>query len=534
VRNIALIGLPGTGKSSVGRRLAEILGWPFLDTDELIESRYEASIHDLFRSRGESAFRDIEATLLAKLTRSGRGVLATGGGVVVRESNLARLRQWGWVIALVARPEVLAQRLGSADHLPLVASDNPASSLARLWAERAPKYLSADLVLETSTLDVDDIVRRILGFLAEREELEISVSTASTKYPVRIGVGNLGLIGYHTLFTGCTGLAALVTTPSLDRRFGDSVRESLRAAGLKPTTFLLPSGELAKAWSTVGRLYGRLLQEGVDPSCAVLAFGPEELGDAAGFVAATYMRGIPLLRLPTGLLAQLDSCIGGKVALNHPRAKNLIGTLHHPRLVLVDVSLASYPGLRALRAGLAEAVKYAVIADPTLLEFLEASLNALLQADPTALRELIARCLAIKARIVSADEHGEGPRLALNYGHTFAHALETATAYRRFPHGEAVAIGMTLEARLGCVLGITDPQVLERQTDLLRRIGLPTHFSGVAPAKLLDALLQDKKRRNGRLRFALPTRPGSFQLLDDVPPRVLQQLLNPDSPPPAP
>jgi 3-dehydroquinate synthase len=525
VRNIVLVGLPGSGKSSVGRRLAEILGYPFFDTDEMIENRYETPITDLFRTRGEAWFRDVEEGVVARVTRKPRGVLATGGGVVVREANLARLRQWGWIVALVAPPELLAQRLGPADHLPLVSRDNPAASLARLWAERSSKYLSADLVVDVSAAHVDDIVQQILRFLAEREQSAIRVQVPGGPYTVYVGVGNLGLLGHNATVAGLSGRAALVTTPALDRRYGDVAREALRAAGLRPATFLLPAGEPAKDWSTVGRLYGRLLQEGLDSTSPVFVLGGEELGDAAGFVAATYMRGIPLVHIPATLLAQLDSCVGGKVAINHPKAKNLIGAWHHPRFVLVDVSLAAASGVRSLRAGLAEAVKYAMVADAELLEFLENRLEALLQPDPRALSDLVFRCLALKARIVSQDEHESGPRLLLNYGHTFAYALEAATGYRRFSHGEAVAIGMTLAARLAVSLGLADESLLERQTRLLYRIGLPTHFSGVAPTSVLDALLHDKKRRAGRLRFVVPCGPGRGQVVDDVPVELVARTL---------
>lgn len=525
MRNIVLIGLPGSGKSSVGRRLAEVLGYPFFDTDEIIENHYETSITDLFQTRGETWFRDAEEAVVARVTRKPRGVLATGGGVVVRESNLARLRQWGWVVALVAPPELLAQRLGSADHLPLVSRENPAASLAHLWAERAPKYLSADLVVDVSSPEVDETVHKILRFLAEREQSPIPVHVPNRPYTVYVGVGTLGLVGHNAAAAGLSGRAALVTTPALDRRYGDVVREALRAAGLRPATFLLPAGEPAKSWSSVGRLYGLLLQEGLDSSSPLFALGGEELGDAAGFVAATYMRGIPLVHLPATLLAQLDSCVGGKVAINHPKAKNLIGAWHHPRFVLIDVSLAAAAGLRSLRAGLAEAVKYAVIADAALLTFLEEQLDAVLQLDPRALSELVIRCLSLKARIVGQDEHETGLRLLLNYGHTFAYAVETATGYRRFSHGEAVAIGMTLAGRMGVTLGVTDPGLLERQTRLLHRIGLPTHFSGVAATRVLEALLHDKKRRGGRLRLVVPCGPGSGQVLEDVPFHLVAKTL---------
>lgn len=531
MRNTVLIGLPGSGKSSVGRRLAEILGYPFFDTDEILESRYETSISDLFRTRGEGWFREVESSLVAQLTRKPSGVLATGGGVVVRDANLARLRQWGWLVALVAPPELLAQRLGPAEHLPLVSKDNPAASLARLWTERAPRYLSADLVVDVSALDVDEIVRKILSFLADREQSAIPVRTPAASYTVYVGIGTLGLIGHNAATEGLSGRGAIVTTPALDRRYGDVLRDALRAAGIRPATFVLPAGEAAKSWATVGRLYGLLLQEGLDPSSALFALGGEELGDAAGFVAATYMRGIPLVHIPATLLAQLDSCVGGKVAINHPKAKNLIGAWHHPRFVLVDVSLATTAGTRSLRAGLAEAVKYAVIVDAGLLGFLENQLDALLALDPGTLSDLVLRCLSLKAQIVGQDEHESGPRLLLNYGHTFAHALEAATAYRRFSHGEAVAIGMTLAARLGVSLGLTDRDLVRRQTALLHRIGLPTHFSGVAAQRVLEALLHDKKRKGGRLRFVIPCAPGTGQVVDDVPAELVAKVLySPPSP----
>jgi 3-dehydroquinate synthase len=250
-----------------------------------------------------------------------------------------------------------------------------------------------------------------------------------------------------------------------------------------------------------------------------------------GFLAATYMRGIPIVHLPTTLVAQLDSCIGGKVALNHVRAKNLIGLLHHPRLAVADVQAARASGARSIRAGLAEAVKCAVIADAELFGFLEEQAGSLLEAEGRRLAELVAWCLRIKVRFVEEDELGEGRRMLLNYGHTFGYAIEASTGFRRYTHGEAVAIGMTLAARVAAAMGLAPATLEARQTTLLRRFGLPCDFSGVATARLVEALWRDKKRQGEHLRFVLPVGIGQGEVRSDVPIELVARVLREHSTP---
>lgn len=525
MRNIALIGMPATGKSAVGRQLALILGLPFVDTDETIESREDAPISAIFEKHGEAHFRAIEEALIAEVTQS-PGVVATGGGVVEREQNLQALRTWGWIIALVASPEAIARRVGRADQWPLL-KGQVAANLERLWARRAPKYLSADLVVDVGHEDVDEVVRRILGFLAEREPsayIDVNPGRAQP-YRAVVGRGILGLLGHYAQACGLSGRVGILTSPAPARRHGEQVCDSLQGAGFAPALIEVPSGEGAKTWEIAGAIYGRLVREQLDRTGCLVAMGGEEVLDLGGFVAGTYMRGIPIVHVPTTLMAQLDSCIGGKVALNHFRAKNLIGFLHHPRLAIVDVAAVGGSGVRSMREGFAEAVKCGVIADADLFSFVEAHAAELPDEAGERLPELVARCLSTKARFVEGDEEGVGRRMLLNYGHTIGYAIEASTGFHRYTHGEAVAIGMTLEARVAVAMGIAPPSLEARQTALLRRFGLPTDFSGVATARLEEALWRDKKRQGANLRFALPTEIGKGEVRGDVPIELVARVL---------
>jgi 3-dehydroquinate synthase len=526
VRNIALIGLPATGKSAVGRQLAQILGLPFSDTDEMIESREDASIAEIFETRGEAEFRSLEETLVAEVTKA-PGVVATGGGVVEREQNMRALRAWGWLVALVASPEVLGRRIGKTDQWPLL-KGGAVESLERLWKRREEKYLAADLVVNVEQEDVDAVVRRILAFLADREPAAVLEIHPQHAPPYRAVVGEdiLGLAGYFAQQAGLRGRIGILASPSANRRYGEQLSDALQSTGFVPVLVEIPAGESAKTWETAGRLYGRLVQAQIDRTGCIVALGGEETLDVGGFVAATYMRGVPIVNLPTTLLAQLDSCIGGKVALNHSRAKNLIGLLHHPGLVVVDVQAARASGARSIRGGLAEAVKYGVIGDAELFDFLGNCVTDLREDDGHRLAELVAWCLRVKARFVEEDEHGTSRRLLLNYGHTFGHAIEAATGFRRYTHGEAVAIGMTLAARVAIAIGLAPPSLEARQTALLRGFGLPCDFSGVATPRLVEALWRDKKRQGEQLRFVLPVDIGRGTIRSDVPIELVARVLS--------
>lgn len=298
-----------------------------------------------------------------------------------------------------------------------------------------------------------------------------------------------------------------------------SVADSLAASGFQPSVMILPPGEEQKALSTASRLYDRLADLNADRKTLVVAIGGGVIGDLAGFVAATYARGLPLFMVPTTLLAMVDSSVGGKVGINHPKAKNLIGAFHQPVGVWIDTALLATLPDREYRSGLAEVVKYGVILDADFFAFLEINADAIVRRQPDVVRDIVARCCRLKADVVEQDEREEtGLRMILNYGHTFAHAFETVAGYGSWLHGEAVAAGMVCASRLAERRGLIPQAVTERQQALLQRFSLPTHPKG-GPGVIddwLEVMRRDKKALAGRLRFILPRRLGDVSLFEDI------------------
>jgi len=316
----------------------------------------------------------------------------------------------------------------------------------------------------------------------------------------------------------CRGTAAFVVTDEHVKAHADRVVASLRAAGFEAHVVVLPPGEAQKSLNVAAMLYDNLVNLHADRRTLVVAVGGGVIGDLAGFVAATYNRGLPLLMVPTTLLAMVDSSVGGKVAVNHPRAKNLIGVFHQPVGVWIDTATLTTLPDRDYRSGLAEVVKYGVILDAEFFAYLEANADAVLQRGEEAVRHIVTRCCQLKADVVEKDEREEtGLRAVLNYGHTFGHAFETAAGYGRWLHGEAIAAGMLCASRLAERLGRIGPEVTQRQHSLLEKFGLPTRPEPWPVPDLLATMHSDKKTVAGQLRFVLPSRLGAVELVEDVP-----------------
>ena len=320
--------------------------------------------------------------------------------------------------------------------------------------------------------------------------------------------------------------AALIVTDEHARVHAEPIQQSLAAAGFRAALTVRPSGEGQKSLEVAGQLYDALIDLPADRRTLVIAVGGGVIGDLAGFVAATYARGLPLLMVPTTLLAMVDSSVGGKVGVNHPRAKNMIGAFHQPIGVFIDSSTLRTLPDREFNSGLAEVVKYGVILDAEFFDFLEQSAAAILARDPAAIQRIVLRSCELKAFVVEQDEREETDiRAKLNYGHTFAHAFETAGGYARWLHGEAVAAGMVCAAQLAERRGLIPHTICERQLRLLQAFALPT----APPRWPIDGLLQtmrkDKKAVGGRMRFILPTRLGEVALFDDVPDSDVRAVL---------
>jgi 3-dehydroquinate synthase len=369
----------------------------------------------------------------------------------------------------------------------------------------------------------------------------LTITTPAGSYQVLVGSELLEALPAHLGALGLRGALWLISDSEVLPRYGSAVAGTLSGSGYAVHSCAIPAGEASKDLTVVSQLYDWLIGGGVERRDAVLALGGGVVGDLAGFVAATVLRGVALVQLPTTLLAMVDSALGGKTGVNHPLGKNLIGAFHQPRLVLSDTAtLATLPP-RELRAGWAEVIKHGVIRDAGLfgqLEVASSELRVLSSELPDStstqnselktqnLAEVIRRAAKVKVDVVNADERETGERMLLNYGHTLGHALEAATGYGVLLHGEAVAIGMDLAARIAQELGMWGAEPVERQRRLLRAYGLPTSLpAAVEPARLLELTLRDKKVRAGRVRWVLPTAIGAATTRDDVPESLVRTIL---------
>ena len=354
---------------------------------------------------------------------------------------------------------------------------------------------------------------------------DISVKLGARSYRIVVDAGILGRVGPELKGVGVGAKVALFSDAGILARLGGPVRGSLTAAGFDVTVVELPAGEAAKTVEVASRGWDALLAAGLDRGSTVVALGGGAVGDLAGFVAATYMRGVNFVQLPTTLLAQVDAAIGGKTAIDHPRAKNLVGAFHQPRVVLVDPTALTTLPEREFRSGLAEVVKHGIVLDADYFADLEKNRVALVAREIETLTRVVAGSCRLKASVVERDEQEAELRAVLNYGHTIGHAVEAVTGYARWTHGEAVSLGIAAEARLAERLGVGSRETANRQIELLRAVGLPVRDSGAAPSAVLEALGRDKKSREGRVPFVLAPEIGRFTVVFDVPREAVLETL---------
>lgn len=332
----------------------------------------------------------------------------------------------------------------------------------------------------------------------------LNVNLGDRSYPIYVGASILDSLGQRLREAGLAGKVAVVTNPTVAQLYLDAVHGSLDYAGFEVVPILVPDGEEHKTFKSLTTIYDRLIAERCERKSSVLALGGGVIGDLAGFAAATYLRGVPYVQVPTTLLAQVDSSVGGKTGVNHENGKNLIGAFYQPKLVLIDVNvLASLPR-RELLAGLAEVIKYGIIEDPQLFRDVEKKLTKIVALDRELLERIIVTSCSIKARIVEMDEREENQRAVLNFGHTIGHALEAATNYQRFLHGEAVAVGMVKAAMLSVQHGFCDQQSFERILEIITEAGLPSEIpAGLSLQSVIEAIQLDKKAAEGKIKFVM-------------------------------
>ncbi|GBC91898.1 3-dehydroquinate synthase [bacterium HR15] len=530
MRFVFLTGNMGAGKSVVGRALAEQLGCPFYDTDILIEAAAGMRIAHIFTQRGEARFRQMEHQQLRRLVRQPPGVVATGGGIVIDSRNRALMRRHGWVLYLQARPETLAARIENPDSRPLLqTATTPQQALQQIAQQREPFYQEADWIIETDTLTPEQVMEQLQRLVAPTPESPLLIPAPRSE--VLLAPGIRRQIANSLLKRARPSRTVVLTHPVLKAE-GEKLAQSLQAHNVPATLLIVPAGERFKTMRTAMRLYRALLTAQLDRRSVIIVLGGGVLGDLGGFVAATYLRGIPFVQLPTTLLAQVDASIGGKVAIDMPEGKNLVGAFHQPLMVLTDPELLCSLPTRQWRNGLAEMLKYGIVFDRGLWLRLQTMIERQvirqrrIRKEPEEWLIPIARCIALKAQIVAQDERDErGLRALLNFGHTVGHAIEAVLGYRQWLHGEAVAAGMYAEAVLGMLLGITPAEVVDALEQTLRAVGLPTRLPALPTERLLGAMQYDKKRVGERWQVVLLRAIGQAQLMPDVPIETMREAL---------
>lgn len=536
--DVVLVGLPGSGKTAVGRRLAGRHRATFIDLDERIESTSGRSIPEIFAEDGEDAFRALEREAVQALGAPDpdpaiRRVVATGGGAVVDPANrwaLLRGRRSAW---LDARPEVLAQRLRRSPNVrPLVAGRDPIGTVRDLAARRERFYAAAEIHLQ-GMAEVGGVVDALDGRLRELGAPEVDGPTTLLQRSTAIGRFVLGDgIGPTALDAALTASGArraiLVSEPGAWAAAGAGIAAALEGIGWSTERLFLPQGEDAKRLAVIADAAEWLAALRVERAEPIVAVGGGALGDAAGFIAATYLRGIPIIHVPTTLVAQVDSSIGGKNGVDIAAGKNLVGAFHQPDTVVIDVrSLRTLP-VRQRRAALGEAVKMAALGDERLFELLERDGRAIAVGSDAAFEtgavaEVVERCAVAKIDVVLADEReqdGAGGRITLNLGHSLGHAIEAAGGFGSVLHGEAVAYGLRAACRIGAAVGVTPPERAERIGRLLDELELAREPLPYVVDTILGHLTADKKHAGGRLRWVLPTADGVV-IRDDVEPGLV-------------
>ena len=521
-----LVGFMGAGKSTVGRLVAERLARPFVDLDEEIERCEGRSVAEIFAADSESGFRAAEARALEEVAAGPSAVVATGGGVVLDERNRTLMRRTGTVVYLRVSAATAVARCGEASGRPLLDAGEPLSRAEELLDGRRSVYEeAADHAFDTESSTPEEIADRVAAAVMDPGETGFTLHVGTVpSYDVRIGPRALDHAGAVVSGLGVRR-AVLLTDETVGGLYGDRVADSLSAAGVEIERIAVPAGEGSKSWDRAGRVLSEMTRARLDRRCALVALGGGVVGDLGGFCASVYMRGIAVVHVPTTLLAQVDSSLGGKTGIDLPAGKNLIGTFWQPSAVLGDTDCLQTLQETEWRSGLAEVAKSAVLAGEGALSELEADAGALASREPAAVLRAVRMAAGLKAGVVAGDERESGDRESLNLGHTFGHALETVLGYGEIPHGHAVAEGMRFAARLaGRVLG-TEAAVIGRQERLLHSLGLPALRLDADPEALMRAMAADKKARGGEIRFVLIRLPGEWSSVT-VPPEVLSEELH--------
>ncbi len=500
--NIILTGFMGTGKTTIGHLLAEKLNRDFVDMDEVIVQRTGLTIPRIFANHSESFFRVMERGLVHELVTQSGLVIATGGGTLIPDDLRELMANSGTLICLTASLETIEERIRQTDARPL------AGEWRKRLLERQSAYASIKYQVDTTNRTPSAIAHEIIALTSH----PISVQSPDGDYNIWIEPGLLANIGQHIDELTLDGHVIVATNDTIAPLYGEQLVSKLPNAHL----ITMPDGEVYKSLETVSKLYADCIDAGADRHTTLIALGGGVVGDTAGFVASTYMRGIRLVQIPTSLLAMVDSSVGGKVGVDLQQGKNLVGAFKQPDIVLIDPDVLQTLPDEQWRCGMAEVVKHGFIADKGLLD---TNLH-----HPNYANQLVRRAVQVKVEIVQQDPYEQGVRAHLNLGHTFGHAIEKVTHYE-WIHGEAVGFGCLAAAKLSHRLGLCDASVVQTVDSVLEEVGLPRTLKGLDPKAIYQAMTTDKKWKNGISRFVLLEAIEKPIIIEDVEPQIVIDVL---------
>lgn len=516
MRNIVLTGFMGTGKTTVGRAVARQLGMQFVDTDELIATQARKPVADIFATYGETAFRQMERDVCIKLSAEQDLVIATGGGSLIDAENRRMMEQSSLVICLTATPEQIATRLQSADITvrPLLV-ERKEQGIYDLLSKRQESYDSFKYKIDTTGLSIQQVEEEIMQIA---KSISLTIGYPGGSYPIEIAERSLSFLGSAlsqqlTARSTVTVVANTVTS----KLYGDIAVRSLSDAGFRTSIIIIPDGEQHKTLATVEQIYNQLLERGMDRGGCIASLGGGVTGDIAGFAAATFMRGIGFVQVPTTLLSMLDASVGGKTGVNLAYGKNLVGAFKFPMLVFIDTSLLGTLPYEHIKNGAAEAIKHGIINDPGLFD-------ALSKGPVTFHPNLVSHALQTKIEVVQEDPYENGRRRVLNLGHTVGHAIEQVSGYN-ISHGEAVSMGLVAAARIAAGLKSAQADLVDQITSALAAWDLPVNIPDIDIDKIMLAMIHDKKTINGTLSYIIPRSIGQVEITTKVPAQLVRLVL---------
>lgn len=516
--NIILTGFMGTGKTTVGKLMATRLNRTFVDTDELIQDRQKMSIPEIFKIHGEAAFRKMESDIARELGEKDGLIISTGGRLMLDPDNVAALSRKGRVFCLIATPREILSRIeqDNESKRPLLEVPNPSEHIVELLKERQKGYSRFQKIVtdDKQPLDVTDYLCDIY----QEDPKRFFIDHPAQPYDYVVGSG---ILPFLRQLSGVEGPLVIITDTTVHDLYAQS-------CGEVDHFITIPTGNLNKTMATVTDVYGQLIEMGFDRSGTIVALGGSVVGDIAGFVAATYMRGVNFIQCPTSLLAMADTSIGGKTSIDLPQGKNLVGAFKQPSMVIADVALLQTLPKAEFVSGMAEVVKHGLIADSDLLERVSSEdwrhESGVLHNSLFDIQALVAQAIQIKISIVQQDPFDHDQRRALNLGHTFAHAIEQVSSYT-IRHGEAVAMGLVASANLAARIGQCPPSLQDQIESVLQKIGLPIRLPRMSPELILKAMENDKKRQKEKIQFVLPAQIGQTFVSSNIEkPEILETL----------